>query len=300
MHRVDGAFALLWVVVLTLGAIATVFGSGRVSTLFVVFIALAFLIALMARHGSIARSAQFYGVIGAFLCASVWTNRTQPFSQYAARVGLEALVLAAICAFEWRYWHGLAHIESFVNETEQAGYARVLDRRSSRGEIQAEISRGARYDQSLAVIVLEQLPTRSAQATAVASALESAGAGVTEHLTRALSRAQVCSLVSELARRSDLVVAEADSRVVVVSTGTSRSGGEAVAERILRASSANLGVSLAAGVAVYPLDGANVDELLEIAASRVHSSDEARDERGRRRRDRSSEVARLPTTGTEA
>ncbi len=124
----------------------------------------------------------------------------------------------------------------------------------------AQFARSARYDEPLTVVVLERDPRREGLGTkAFVDALDRAGPGVIEHLSRLFARAQVSALISETARRSDLVVTDSDSRVVVVSAATAEVGAQRFAERILHASETKLGIPLVAGIATCPADGATLE-----------------------------------------
>jgi hypothetical protein len=84
----------------------------------------------------------------------------------------------------------------------------------------------------------------------------------------------VCALISETARRSDLVVTDSDSRVVVVSAATAELGAQRFAERILRASETKLGIPLVAGIATCPADGATLESLVTSAQRRARPVEE--------------------------
>jgi hypothetical protein len=139
----------------------------------------------------------------------------------------------------------------------------------------AQFARAMRYGEPLTVVVLERDPRREGPGTkSFVHALNQAGPGVVEHLSRLFARTQVCALVSESARRSDLVVTDSDSRVVVVSVATPELGAEIFAERLLRASETRLGIPLVAGVATCPTDGATLEALVASASRRACSGEE--------------------------
>jgi hypothetical protein len=202
--------------------------------------------------------------------------------------------LCALFGFEFRYWRGIERVASLLTAPTD-GYATVVDRQGCGPQMEAEFARSARYGEPLSVIVLERdLQRANPGVRDFVESLEQSGPGVIDHLSRAFARAQMCALISDHARRSDLIVAESDSRVIVLSSGTARSGGETFAERMLRASEAALGIPLVAGVAACPVDGANVDELVELARRRARPVDEVGTLLERRRDEAATEMTRLP------
>jgi hypothetical protein len=278
----DRFFVILWLIVLVSAVTLPALGNGGADlALLAAFVATSSLVAIHLRRRSFNRASRraFVGFFpGAFVVAFVAERaiggRTDSLPELLGTLALESLLLAALLSFELRYWRGFERVASLLC-AEAAGYATVVDQREAAPQMAAQFARSVRYGEPLTVVVLERDARREQPAMkGFVDALEQAGPGVIDHLSRLFARSQVCALVSERARRSDLVVTDAALRVIVVSGATPQAGAERFAERILRDSEAKLGIALVAGVAACPADGATFDELVARASGRASAGDD--------------------------
>jgi diguanylate cyclase (GGDEF)-like protein len=207
-------------------------------------------IPLVVGHGGID---QVVGVL-----AVGWTPEAQP--ALAAPGVVEALAdLAAIAIershlvaglaerAEWR--ERLAHIDPLTGLANRRTFDRVLE---------LEIARAARQESEVAVAVFDVDAFRATN--------DAAGRAAGDELLRA-----VAAVIAEQVRLVDTVARIGGDEFVVVAPG---SGGLAVADRVIRAIQAlpaigGRPVSVSAGVARFPRDGASADELVAGALDAV-------------------------------
>jgi hypothetical protein len=272
----DRSSVVVWLVVLVSAVVLAALGNseGDVSLLAVV-LATGSLLSISLRNRALSNTLRRAFVAAfalafavAFVAAHTTGTRTESVLHLAGTLALELLVLVMALAVEFRHWRGLERVAALLG-TEAAGYANVVDVSEAAPAMMAQFARSARYGEPLTVVVLERDSRRAGPGTEpFVDALDRVGPGVIEHLSRLFARTQVCALISETARRSDLVVTDSDSRVVVVSAATAEVGAQRFAERILHASETKLGIPLVAGIATCPADGATLESLITSAQRR--------------------------------
>jgi hypothetical protein len=273
----DRSSVVVWLVVLVSAVVLAALGNseGDISLLAVV-LATGSLLSISLRDRALSNTLRRAFVAAfalafavAFVAVHATGTRTESVLHLVGTLALELLVLVMALAVEFRHWRGLERVAALL-DTEAAGYANVVDMSEAAPAMMAQFARSARYGEPLTVVVLERDARRAGPGTeAFVDALHRVGPGVIEHLSRLFARTQVCALISETARRSDLVVTDSDSRVVVVSAATAELGAQRFAERILHASETKLGIPLVAGVATCPADGATLESLITSAQRRA-------------------------------
>jgi hypothetical protein len=92
-------------------------------------------------------------------------------------------------------------------------------------------------------------------------------AGALAELERLYVHERSCQWISEQVRRSDLVVCSSAERFVVLSTDTTASGTAVLADRVVEAVRADLGIELRPGIAEFPADGSTYRDLIAVATS---------------------------------
>jgi hypothetical protein len=298
----DRSSVVVWLVVLVAAALLAALGNGQGDvSLLAVVLAIGSLASISVRDRALSsRGRRTFVTFFAFAFALAFValhaagTRTGSVPDLAGTLALELLLLVMVLSVEFRHWRGLERVAALLG-TEAAGYANVVDLSEAAPHMLAQFARSARYGEPLTVVVLERDTRRDESGTrAFVDALDNAGPGVIEHLSRLFARSQVCALISETARRSDLVVTDSDSRVVVVSAATAEVGAEQFAERILRASETKLGIPLVAGIATCPADGATLESLVTSAHRRACSVEEIGALVERRRASEGIDMPQLP------
>jgi hypothetical protein len=298
----DRSSVIVWVVVLVSAVVLAAFGKGEGDiSLLAIVLATGSLLSISLRERALSSRLRrtFVGFFAlafaaAFVVVHATGTRTESWADLAGTLALEMLLVVMVLAVEFRHWRGLEHVAALLG-TEAAGYATVVDLSHAAPQMMAQFARSSRYGEPLTVVVLERDTRREGPGTkAFVDSLNRAGPGVIEHLSRLFARTQVCALISETARRSDLVVTDSDARVVVVSAATAEVGAELFAERILRASETKLGIPLVAGIATCPADGATLESLVTSAQRRSCSVEEIGALVERRRASEDIDMPQLP------
>ena len=159
-----------------------------------------------------------------------------------AAVAIDRSHLVAGMAERAEWMERLAHIDPLTGLANRRTFDRVLE---------LEIARAARQRSEVAVAVFDVDAFRATN--------EAAGRGAGDDLLRA-----VAAIIAEQVRLVDTVARIGGDEFVVIAPG---SGGLAVADRVIRAIQAlpavgGRPVSVSAGIARFPLDGASADELV--------------------------------------
>ncbi len=159
-----------------------------------------------------------------------------------AALAIDRSHLVAGLAERAAWMERLAHIDPLTGLANRRTFDRVLE---------LEIARAARQQSEVAVAVFDVDAFRATN--------DAAGRAVGDDLLRA-----VAAVIAEQVRLVDTVARIGGDEFVVIAPG---SGGPAVAERVIRAIQAlpaigGRPVSVSAGLARFPLDGASGDELM--------------------------------------
>jgi hypothetical protein len=88
-------------------------------------------------------------------------------------------------------------------------------------------------------------------------------------------QARLGVLLSQHARRSDVVISERNGRYLVLSAETDAPGALAMSNRVAQAVHSQLGTTVAVGIASFPDDGQSFRDLLTVASGRCSSSFES-------------------------
>jgi hypothetical protein len=194
--------------------------------------------------------------IGALVNAGVTTVRV-------VTLLVQAVMLGAVFALGYDHAHGLSQLTALFN-TNNAGYAPVLDEHAAARAVEAELARSRRHGTPLTFLLLEPFsegPVGDFDAT-----VKRVSPSALTELQRVYARESACELISEHVRRSDVVVSWQD-RFLVMSADTSAAGTEILAARMIEAAQGELGLSLRTGVAAFPVHGSTYTELIAVATA---------------------------------
>jgi GGDEF domain-containing protein len=129
-------------------------------------------------------------------------------------------------------------------------------------EIKTELIRSRRYQRSLTVLVVEPDPT-TLNKSMMASIEE-----IQHNIARRYAMGKISEVINATARRPDLVMHQSDQFVLLCPETTAESSNILV-ERIKTAVKAELGVSVAVGVASFPNDALTFEELVTKASTHL-------------------------------
>lgn len=136
-------------------------------------------------------------------------------------------------------------------------------------DIKTEFIRSRRHNRPLCVLVLEMNPTTTT------FSLEKAIKNIQQSMVTRYFLASLGKVISKEARRTDLILEEADdNRFVLLCPETTAQGTTALAERIQEIAMEKLGVSIRYGIAAFPEDELIFENLLKKAQQEVQEGAE--------------------------
>jgi hypothetical protein len=180
------------------------------------------------------------------------------------RLLTEGLLIAVVYDLVHARAHGLAQLSALFSDRD-AGYAPVVDEESAARSVEAELSRSRRHGSPLTFLVLE--PVAATAGPAFDAAVRRLSPGAIAELERLYRQRRGCRVISEQVRRSDVVVCSTGDRFLVMSTDTSAAGTELLANRLIDAVRAEVGIELRPGIAEFPAHGSTYGDLIAVATA---------------------------------
>jgi hypothetical protein len=177
----------------------------------------------------------------------------------------EVIILGVVLLVVRAQLHGFGRVITLLDEsTSRAGYAQLLSLEEATRAVEAEIARSRRRDEPLISLALD------GRTASVAST--ETGGGLSAHpmhfLEELYLHVRLAELIAQHARRSDVVVRASRGTCFVVSPGTDVHGALSLADRVVRAARADLGVTVQFGLASFPGDGETLSDLMSVASER--------------------------------
>jgi hypothetical protein len=142
----------------------------------------------------------------------------------------------------------------------------TLKMEDASNEIKSELIRSRRYQRALTLVVVEPDPT-SLSKSMMASIEE-----IRNNLAMRYAMGKISEVINSTARRPDLVMHQSDHFILLCPETTAESS-KILIERIKSSVKAELGVSVAVGVASFPDDALTFEDLLTKAISKVRNLD---------------------------
>ncbi len=203
----------------------------------------------------------FWGIIYLAVRAFMFTE-TPAFEGDNTFVTITELSLLIVGVF---FSYGVAihqrEFENFVEKVTMPAITNpVLDGRTADDQVKLEFIRSRRHNRPLALIVVEP-STGSLSAELKRSVQE-----LQKKMTQRFLVATLAQLISNEARRTDLVISRNDhGRFVILCPETSSEGSLRLAERIQMISMEQLGISMVFGIASFPDEALTYEDLLNKA-----------------------------------
>ena len=183
------------------------------------------------------------------------------------RMVTEALIVGAVYELAWSHARGLAQVAALFRGSD-AGYAVVLDESSVARNIDVELARSRRHGTPLTLLLFEpKVGTAGPEFEAV---MRRVSASALAELERIYVQQRSCRLISEQIRRSDVVGCSSANGFLVLSTDTTAAGSGVLANRVVDAVRAELGIELRPGIAEFPADGSTYIDLIAAATSEAN------------------------------
>ena len=171
----------------------------------------------------------------------------------------EAVVFVSVLHLGLLHACGVSRLAGLIAKTQPSGYAAVLDEELAEPFVAAELARCRRRAEPLHFVIvahdnIEESAPRDRHFDARSI----------RYLESVYIHARICRLLSDHARRTDVVVCRKDGRFLIMSPGTDVAGAEMVAERLTRAAATELGATLHCDVGWLPADGETLHDLRNI------------------------------------
>ena len=177
---------------------------------------------------------------------------------------VEGMIVGVAYQLAYSHGTGLAEVATLFRGPE-AGYAPVLDETTVARSVESELSRSRRAGTPLTFLLLE--PGEQAAGPALDAVVSQLSTRALTELERIYARERGCRLISEQVRRSDVVTCASAERFLVLSTDTSAAATVNLANRVVEAVKAELGIELRPGIAEFPADGTTYGDLIAAAKS---------------------------------
>ena len=188
-------------------------------------------------------------------------------------LGAEVLVLSTLLLLLRVHFYGIGRlVESLSQPPPELGYARILHAHEASDVIESELARSRRRNEP---VFLVEFANRESHDIAGPAAREYGGPSSIRYLEGVYLQARLGVLLSQHARRSDVVISERNGRYLVLSAETDAPGALAMSNRVAQAVHSQLGTTVAVGIASFPDDGQSFRDLLTVASGRCSSSFES-------------------------
>ena len=180
-----------------------------------------------------------------------------------ATVLLEFVLLLLGVWIAYQLADGINHAESILEAMAISAFPnRVLDIHEASREIKIEINRSRRFHRPLGLIIL------SAELSNVTST-SSIFLNIQHELTNRFSLARMSQIIDEHVRQTDMVLRDQQSRFILICPETNSESSILLAGRIMARVKELTGVGLLSGIAVFPDDAINFDDLIDVASRRL-------------------------------
>lgn len=183
---------------------------------------------------------------------------------------IEAALVALGAVLVRELTHNLAEVEQTLDRLVFANFkGRSLSLAEASDEIQTELQRSRRYQRALTVLVVE--PDSKTLSSRLMPSIDE----IQHNLAKRYALGKVSEALSANARRPDLLVRDEHSeRFFLICPETTRASSETLIQRMRTSVRADLGISLAVGVASFPEDALTIEDLLNQATQRLSQTED--------------------------
>lgn len=158
---------------------------------------------------------------------------------------------------------GISHAESILDAMALGAFPnRVQDIQDASRQIKLEITRSRRYYRPLCLIVLSAEVSDEVVADKYILNIQ-------HDLAKRFSIARMGQVIDEHLRQTDMVFRDNRNRFVIMCPETNYESSVLLAKRIANLVQAKTGVTLMMGVATFPDDALNFDDLMDVAMNRL-------------------------------
>jgi len=190
-------------------------------------------------------------------------NRTASSTDSFAVVVLEFVLVETGAWLGYQLAFGIRHAESIMDAMALTAFpnrTQFID--DSFKQIKTEFTRSRRFHRPLGLLVLRVHTDDRVRIKEMVATIQN-------DLWSRFSFARVGQVIDEHIRQTDMVFRDRGSRFVVLCPETDRQNTEVLARRILEAIEHRTGMQVNFGVADFPNDAINFDDLMDVALSRL-------------------------------
>ncbi|MBK6794322.1 MAG: diguanylate cyclase [Anaerolineales bacterium] len=178
---------------------------------------------------------------------------------------LEFVLLLIGVWLAYQLANGISHAESILDAMAISAFPnRVRNINEASKQIKLEITRSRRYYRPLCLVVLStEVPNSEFS--------DKLFLNIQHDLANRFSFARIGQVIDEYVRQTDMVFRDERDRFIVLCPETNHESSVLLAERISEVVLKKTGVSTMLGVAAFPDDALNFDDLMDVALSRLVS-----------------------------
>jgi GGDEF domain-containing protein len=185
-----------------------------------------------------------------------------PDSNFAI-ILLEFVLLLLGVWIAYQLADGINHAESILEAMAISAFPnRVRDIHEASRQIKTEINRSRRYYRPLSLIILSVEFSRETSPGSIILNIQ-------HDLTNRFSLARMSQIIDEHVRQTDMVFRDQQSRFILLCPETNSESSFLLAGRITATVKELTGVDLLSGIAVFPDDAINFDDLIDAASRRL-------------------------------
>jgi len=205
-----------------------------------------------------------------FVWGCIYLAVTQSFDRAASSVeGSFIIVAFEFVLIEIGAWlgyqlaFGISHAESIMDAMALTAFPnRTQSLQDASRQIKIEITRCRRFHRPLGVVVLRFHFDEQVQ-------VKDMVVGIQQDLWKRFSFARIGQLIDEHVRQTDMVFRDRFGRFVILCPETNRENAQVLANRISEAIEHKIHIKVDFGVADFPNDAINFDDLLDVSISRM-------------------------------
>jgi len=176
---------------------------------------------------------------------------------------LEFVLLLIGVWLSYQLADGISHAESILDMMAISAFPnRVQDIQEASRQIKLEITRSRRYYRPLCLVVLSAEVSNAVATDKILLTIQ-------HDLANRFSIARMGQVIDEHVRQTDMVFRDNRNRFVIMCPETNYESSILLARRIALIVRDRTGVELLLGVATFPDDALNFDDLMEVALSRL-------------------------------
>jgi len=199
---------------------------------------------------------------GVYLAELQYFDRSSSIDSFVVML-LEFILIEVGAWLGYQLAFGISHAESVMDAMALGAFPnRTLSIEDASKQIKTEFTRSRRFHRPLGMVVLKAYTDEQVRIKELMANFQS-------DLRNRFSFARIGQVIDEHIRQTDMVFRDRGSRFVVLCPETDRENARVLARRITEAIEHRTGMQVHFGVADFPNDAINFDDLMDVALSRL-------------------------------